>query len=67
VPLVDGFYSALSRGMPVIDALRDAKLRELRSGSPVRIWGAFIAVGDPLVTLQLKQPEAWWRKYTAKN
>ncbi|AHG89718.1 CHAT domain protein [Gemmatirosa kalamazoonensis] len=56
VPFVDAFYAALARGLPVADALRVAKLDAVRRGEPPRTWAAFVAVGDPLVTVPLKTP-----------
>ncbi len=61
VPLVDGFYGALARGLGVVDALRVAKLASLRAGEPPRIWAAFLAIGDPAVTVPLRvPPKSWW-------
>jgi CHAT domain-containing protein len=61
VPFVDAFYAALARGLPVADALRAAKLDAVRRGEPPRTWAAFVAVGDPLVTVSLRAPAggAW--------
>ena len=56
VRLIDDFYGALARGLPVGDALRDAKLAALRRGAPPREWAAFTLVGDPLVRVPLLQP-----------
>lgn len=50
VRLIERFYAALSRGDPVVDALRAAKLAALRDGVPPAAWAAFTVVGDPLVT-----------------
>jgi CHAT domain-containing protein/tetratricopeptide (TPR) repeat protein len=55
VPLVEGFYSGLSTGLPVADALRAAKLQALRSGAQPRTWAGFVAVGDPLVVVPVKK------------
>jgi CHAT domain-containing protein len=61
VPLVDAFYGGLARGLPVIEALRDAKLEALRKGEPPRTWAAFHAIGDPLVSVPLRvPPRSWW-------
>lgn len=61
VPFVESFYDALARGLPVVDALRDAKLRALKRGDPPRVWAAFLAIGDPLVTVPLRAPpQHWW-------
>jgi hypothetical protein len=55
---VEAFYRALARGLPVSDALRDAKLDAIRRGAPPREWAAFTAVGDPLVMVPLRVPPA---------
>ena len=61
VPLVERFYSGLSTGLPVADALRAAKLRAMQSGAQPRTWAGFVAVGDPLVVVPvLKEPRRWW-------
>ncbi|HUQ83157.1 MAG TPA: CHAT domain-containing tetratricopeptide repeat protein [Gemmatimonadaceae bacterium] len=61
VPFVDGFYGALARGLPVVDALHDAKLAAIQRGEPPRVWAAFLAIGDPLVTVPLRAPPThWW-------
>jgi hypothetical protein len=58
------FYAALARGLPVADALREARLPLLRRGAPPTSWAAFTVVGDPLVTVPLRQPAPtlppWW-------
>jgi CHAT domain-containing protein/tetratricopeptide (TPR) repeat protein len=56
VPVVDAFYAALARGLPVAEALRSAKQQAVRRGDPPRVWAAFLAVGDPLVTVPLRGP-----------
>ena len=56
VPLVEAFYAAMARGLPVGDALRAAKLEAIRGGAPPRDWAAFTAVGDPLATIPLHEP-----------
>jgi CHAT domain-containing protein len=56
VRLVVDFYAALARGLPVSDALREAKLAAMRRGAPAGQWAAFTVVGDPLVTLALQAP-----------
>ena len=56
VPLVDAFYAAMARGLPVGDALRAAKLEAIRRGAPPRDWAAFTAVGDPLAIIPLHEP-----------
>ena len=61
VPFIDAFYDALANGEPVADALRTAKLRAVRGGKSPRIWAAFAAIGDPMVTVPLRAPPAsWW-------
>jgi CHAT domain-containing protein len=61
VPFVDSFYAALARGLPVIDALRDAKVRAIRRGESPRVWAAFVAIGDPLIPVPLRvPPKSWW-------
>ncbi|MEM6269671.1 MAG: CHAT domain-containing protein [Bacteroidota bacterium] len=48
--IMRGFYDGLVRGMPVDEALRDAKLAYMRSGGTFRAspfyWAPFIALGD---------------------
>jgi len=56
VRLVDDFYAALGRGLPVADALRAAKLAAIARGVPVGEWAAFTVVGDPLVRVPLRKP-----------
>jgi CHAT domain-containing protein len=51
--LVEAFYEGLTRGSPVAEALRAAKLRAMREGAPPAAWAAFTVVGDPFVTLPL--------------
>jgi tetratricopeptide (TPR) repeat protein len=58
VQVVDDFYAALSRGLPVGDALREAKLAALRRGAPAREWAAFTIVGDPLSRPALSPPRS---------
>ena len=62
VPFVDRFYDGLAHGLTVTDALRSAKLGALRAGEPPRIWAAFLAIGDPLVTVPLRTPKPWWSR-----
>jgi hypothetical protein len=60
---IDRFYRELTAGRPVIDALRGAKLESIRSGEPPDVWAAFGVVGDPLVSVRLREPakaRAWW-------
>jgi CHAT domain-containing protein len=61
VPFIQAFYEALAEGRPVGDALREAKLEALRRGVPPREWAAFTTVGDPLVSVALREPgpEVW--------
>ena len=54
VPLVERFYAGLARGVPVVDALRTAKLGARRDGAPPAVWAAFTVVGDPLATVALR-------------
>jgi CHAT domain-containing protein len=56
VAFVETFYDALARGLPVSDAVRAAKLDALRRGAGPNEWAVFTAVGDPLVTVQLRTP-----------
>lgn len=60
VALVQAFYEGLARGLPVGDALRAAKLDALRRGAPAAEWAAFSVIGDPLVTVPLREPSAPW-------
>jgi len=64
VALTRDFYAALARGLPVGDALREARLPLLRRGAPPALWAAFTVVGDPLVTVPLRRPgpslPPWW-------
>ncbi|HET7422283.1 MAG TPA: CHAT domain-containing protein, partial [Gemmatimonadales bacterium] len=57
VRLVDDLYAALARGIPVADALREAKLAALRRGAPAGEWAGFTVVGDPLVRVPLAMPK----------
>ncbi|HET9002549.1 MAG TPA: CHAT domain-containing protein, partial [Gemmatimonadaceae bacterium] len=62
VGFVTDFYGGLATGLPVTDALRDAKLKAIRAGAPPSVWAAFTVVGDPLVTVPLESPSnggAW--------
>ena len=56
VRVVEDFYAALARGLPVGDALREAKLAALRRDAPASEWAAFTVVGDPLATVRLQVP-----------
>ncbi len=64
VRLVDDFYAGLGRGLPVVAALRQAKLAAIRRGAPAGEWAAFTVVGDPLVRVPLREPapraRLWW-------
>ena len=61
VPFIERFYDGLARGLPVTDALRAAKLSAVQAGEPPRIWAAFVAIGDPGVTVPLRAPpKPWW-------
>lgn len=53
---VDALYSGIARGLPVGDALQAAKIDAIRRGVPPRVWGAFTAIGDPLVRIPLRAP-----------
>ena len=61
LPFIQAFYEALTRSLPVGDALREAKLEALGRGVPPREWAAFTTVGDPLVSVKLREPwpEIW--------
>ncbi|HEY8256435.1 MAG TPA: CHAT domain-containing protein [Gemmatimonadales bacterium] len=56
IPFVRDFYEALAESLPVGDALRQAKLEALHRGVPPREWAAFTTVGDPLVSVRLREP-----------
>ncbi len=58
VRLVRDLYDALARGMPVADALREAKLAAIRRGAAPGEWAGFTVVGDPTVTVPLHRPPA---------
>ena len=64
VGFVGDFYSGLATGLPVTEALRDAKLKAIRAGAPPSVWAAFTMVGDPLVHVPLQKPSSrgslWW-------
>ena len=57
VPLVDAFYRHLAAGLPVTEALRTAKREAIARGDSPREWAAFAVIGDPLVTVELGEPE----------
>ncbi len=56
VRLVHDLYDGLSRGLPVADALREAKLAAVRRGAVPSEWAGFTVVGDPLVRVALRRP-----------
>ena len=49
-------YDGLARGLPVVEALRSAKLAAIRRGAPPGEWAGFTVVGDPLARVALVQP-----------
>ncbi len=63
VRMIQPFYEALAAGLPVGDALREAKLAALRRGAAPREWATFTAVGDPLVRIPLRQPPFRWQPW----
>ncbi len=66
VRLVEDFYTGLAEGMPVVDALRSAKLRAIARGAPASDWAGFTVVGDPLARVALTAPaETPWRHWLA--
>jgi hypothetical protein len=56
VRFVADFYGALAAGRPVADALRAAKLSAIERGVPPGEWAAFTVIGDPTVTVPLREP-----------
>jgi CHAT domain-containing protein len=56
VQLVVTLYAGLARGLPVTEALRQAKLDAIRRGAPLQEWAALTVVGDPLVQIPLRHP-----------
>ena len=62
VAFIEDFYRALARRLPVGDALREAKIASIRRGATPREWAAFVAVGDPLVTVGLRTPRPEGRR-----
>ena len=58
LPVVEDFYAALARGLPVGDALAAAKQAAIRRGAPPAEWAAFTIVGDPFPRISLEQPGA---------
>jgi CHAT domain-containing protein len=63
VAFIQDFYRALARRLPVGDALREAKIASIRRGASPREWAAFVAVGDPLVTVGLRTPQPEGRRW----
>jgi hypothetical protein len=60
---VDGFYAAMAKRQPIIEALRAAKLAAMRAGAPPSVWAAFALVGDPATLVPLTAPRSrtvWW-------
>jgi CHAT domain-containing protein len=58
VPLVYEFYAQLAKGLTAAEATRRTELSAYRTGAPEREWAAFMLVGDPLVRVPLRSPEA---------
>jgi CHAT domain-containing protein len=56
VPFVRAFYAGLARGLPVADALHNAKLERIASGADPSEWAAFTIVGDPTVRIAALPP-----------
>ena len=56
VPLITDFYAQLAAGHPVAEALRRARWRAWEGGASPREWAAFVAVGDPTITIALDAP-----------
>ena len=54
--LIRRFYTRLSRGFPVGEALRQAKLDAMRKGAPPRDWAAFSVVGDAMLRIPIDAP-----------
>jgi CHAT domain-containing protein len=54
IGLVTRFYQAMSRGLPVAAAMRQAKLASLRAGEPASVWAAFAVTGDGWVRPRLR-------------
>lgn len=53
--MVEDFYAGLGRGLPVAEALREAKVAAIHRGAPAGEWAAFTVVGDPLVRVPLRE------------
>ncbi len=58
VRLVADLYDGMARGLPVAEALREAKLAAVRRGAPPGEWAGFTVVGDPLAKVALVAPAA---------
>ena len=56
IPIVDAFYDAMARGLPVGDALESAKRDAIAHGARTADWAAFTVVGDPLARIPLRRP-----------
>jgi CHAT domain-containing protein/tetratricopeptide (TPR) repeat protein len=66
VRLVADLYDGLAKGLPVAEALREAKLAAIHRGAPPGEWAGFTVVGDPLTRVPLIVPtergwEIWLR------
>ena len=59
VHFIEDFYRALARRATVGDAARAAKLAAIKRGDPPATWAAFTVVGDPFVTVPLREPMEW--------
>jgi hypothetical protein len=49
------YYRGLAAGLTIGDALREAKLEAMRRGAPVKEWAAWTLIGDPGITLPLRE------------
>lgn len=61
--LIEDFYDELSRGHPVDEALRRAKLSARDRGVSPGHWAAFSVIGDPDTRIPLKKAaviSVWW-------
>ena len=65
--LMGAFYRQLAAGLPKTDALRAAKLEQIRGRSPSpRHWAAFVLLGDGIGTVKLSgavAPAAAWARW----
>jgi tetratricopeptide (TPR) repeat protein len=50
VPLMEAFYGRLTEGLPVAEAMRQAKQEAIARGASPAVWAAFQVVGDPGVS-----------------